>query len=339
MPESISPHHHYDFRLRDPIEVAEIIHEFRSEQMLQELCRFTPEEWDRIEEKAEMTAYNLENAPLSHLDQPKDLDPIEAKAMFHDLHHWNRSRHDKIILKFEAPFCRLAERLVDKALSQPELLRDISRKVTIDEVPYSVASLPPNLFDIDGSGGVYLPKNYYDAAYLAHTTEQHLFKLSIHFGTWSLGMEHDELGHLKAASQVAFELRRRMLEGDSTFSMEKGIQDWKAYRKLFDKHLKVGNLSLVENAAFMSYQKNRTSTAASGFFEQLTEEFDSFMLTNIVTGSYFTSQLRVPIGAYGRNFSTKLIRAATVMSLLIQEDGEFEGDVLSDVDEESENLL
>lgn len=338
MSEIISSQNKYN-RLHSPDEVAEVVYRFERAKAFQELSHFTPKEWDYIGDQAEITAYRLENAPPPHLKQPQNLEPGDAKALFGDLHQWNRPVHNKIIEKFEGPFLRLAERIIDRSLLQPEFLKTISQSLKIDEVPYSVSSLPPNLFTIDNSDEAYLPKNYYDAAYIAHTAGLHVSRLQMHFGEWPFGAKHDDISYLETASQVAFELRRRIVENDQTFFSEKGLRDWKKYRKLFATHLEEGNLSLIENAAFVSYQKNRTATAAGGFFEHVTEEFDSFLLTSMMTGSVFTSQLRVPVGAYGKDFSLKLIRAAAVMSYLIQQDGAFGAEILTEMDEESENLL
>lgn len=339
MSEITSPHHHDNFQLRGPHEVAEMLVQFEKRKALQSLRHFTDKDWNDIGEKAFVTANWLKDTEPSHLQQPQNLDADKAKAMYSDLHRWNRSAHEKIIEKLEVPFAALAQRLIAKAFAHPEQLRELARPIEIDEIPYSVATLPPNLFDIDNSGAPYLPNNDYDAAYLAHITGLHASKLISHVGMWPLAKRHSELSHESTASQVASELKRRMRENDQTFSTDKGLNDWKKYRKLFEKHLEKDNLSLFENAAFMSYQKNRNATAASGFFDQLTEEFDSFLLTSMVTGSLFTSQLRVPIGAYGKDFSVKLIRAATVMCRLIQDDKELGRGILAEIDPETEELM
>ena len=255
-------------------------------------------------------------------------DTSNASEQYRELNEWNRDLHNELVASLEPVYLGLADRVASFAIDHQYQLEQECRDVTLAQIPYAIAALPPNLFD-HLEDGPFLPATDEDMIKLV--SEYVFFNRRLAY----LGMPHRRImghSHMDSAVwqgfDVLLELQRRRYEGDQMFATESGQEAWRRYNEEF-KRFRTGPLliNLSSNAAYIAYSKNRKFTEAGGFFDLADGMFESFYLTNLDSRGAFTSQIRAPIGWYGHDAAKELALGTHMMLGLMSKDEQFNAEV------------
>lgn len=273
--------------------------------------------------------WGLENgSPVKKQRQEVEISRAEAREKYKELGEWNRQLNDRLVEALEPAYCALADRIKTYAFDHQETLRALSSQIPLVEVPYSIASLPPNLFDHCPEGRPFIPQTDEEVIQLVSEFQVYNSRLGRELNIWPLRNLHRQINEERArAIDLMRELQRRRNEGDQTFTTPEGQRAWRRYNRKFkqlaqDPH--THQLSLHENAAFVCYDNNRVFTEEGGFFEKTDGLFESFILADFpLSDSVFTSQIRAPVGWYGARAAADLALATHLTMQRIVKDQQF----------------
>jgi len=276
------------------------------------------------------------NSWLEILDTPRpdsllgeDVDRAEARRQYSELSGWNRESHNLLTDTLEQAYRGLASRVADYAAEHQEALYNASSKVRLIQVPYTIAPLPPNLFDHRDPSRPFIPETNREIARLVSEFEVYNQRLMKKMSLWSTVAKHDFMGDVAPVRSLdlMLELQRRRETGDQTFASDEGRQSWIKYNETFKKLTldpQASNMTLHQNASFIAYGSNRNFTDAGGFFEKTDGRFESFLLADCHgSESPFTSQIRVPVGYYGLEAAQDLALGTHTMMRLVVRDKQF----------------
>jgi hypothetical protein len=258
-----------------------------------------------------------------------NVERLVAREQYSDLNHWNRELHSRLVNMLEPTYLGLASRVINYATNHQDELQKMSSQIKPTRLSYRVASLPPNLFDHRDSRKPFIPET--DEAIALLVSEFNFFnsRLMQREGVWPIRNRHALMDDspLDQSMDIMRELQRRRNEGDQTFATEEGRMEWRRYSHLFKVkalNRRAANMSLHQNATFISYGKNRDFTETGGFFEMTDGVFQSFFLADLYSSdSVFTSQIRVPIGRYGTEAARDLTLGTYMMMRIISKDAQF----------------
>lgn len=255
-------------------------------------------------------------------------DTWNAPEQYRELNEWNRDLHNELMASLEPTYLGLAERVANFAIDHQYQLEQECRDVTLTQVPYAIAALPPNLFDHQG-GKPYLPATDDEAMRLVSEYVFFNRRLAFRGMTASRSMNHSHMGSIvRQGFDVLLELQRRRQEDDPLFATQAGQEAWRQYNDEFKRSR--ADLSLVnlsKSAAYIAYSKNRQFTEAGGFFDMTDGMFESFYLADFDSKGAFTSQIRTPVGWYGQAPAKELALATHMMMGLMNKDKQFAEDI------------
>lgn len=290
----------------------------------------------------ELILQNLEESPIA--PEVKPVERSAARQKYRELNEWNREGHNRLVEMLEPLYLGVAARIRSYAIDHQEKLGRMASQLELTRLPYSIASLPPNLFDHWGDGRPYIPKTDAEIAQLVgeYCTHAHrlrlirLMNLSASDAVATYGQSGSDLKVILAQGiDIAEELQRRRLRGDRTFETEAGQREWKRYNEEYKRRClrNTGYKSLLRNALFISYGNNIRFSQEGGFFESTDGKFDSFLLADFIdyfdTNAYArmtVSQIRTPIGRYGVEAAESLARGTHLMMKLMARDKQFAAD-------------
>ena len=243
------------------------------------------------------------------------------------LQKWNYPIHLRLKQLLGPPLIELAQRTQQRIQENPDEIREIATMAGGRELSYSVASLPPNLFDHIKNVTPFLPQTDAEGIRLVNDWayyhdrmlwQEHGNAPALHrnFGNWTT--EAVRRGFLE-------ELIRRRQSGDTSLTDSASGERWHRYRWQYWANFP--DVALQYNAAFMTYPSNYDFTSAGGFFDVATEQCDSFILTHNSTDHWLNTQSRTPVGKYGVDFARLLACANYVVGFLTSAEGLFQVDM------------
>lgn len=290
----------------------------------------------------ELILLNLEESPVPVTPPVPQRSVVRQK--YRELSEWNREGHNRLIEMLEPVYCGVAGRINSYAINHQEELGQMASQLKLFRLPYSIASLPPNLFDHWKDGRPHIPTTDAEIAqlvgeYCVHHHRLRLIRLLNLKEIDARAMYGQSGGNLKTilaqGMDIAEELQRRRKRGDPTFETETGQREWRRYNEEYKRRVlrSTDYKSLLRNALFISYGNNIRFSEVGGFFDSTDGKFDSFLLADFMdyfdTDAYSRmtiSQIRTPIGHYGFEGAENLTRGTYLMMKLMVNDEQFAED-------------
>lgn len=235
-----------------------------------------------------------------------------------DLRRWNAPIQAELAEVFVEPLQTLTERLemtIDACINDKDIadtgintgaVKSLMDWHPTDIIPYSVASLPPNLFDhCRWSNRPFIPTDDYELQKFMESFWPDHLRYGPRFASLHHPTEPEFMHNLEN------ELRRRR-------GQQIDQEDWYTYQRAREEQERRGYTNLGHNASRVL--DSRQFPEDRGIFELATGQCKQFVLMDTSSLHRLTSPVRTPIGDYGLNLAIKLSRTTGFIIDFIESD-------------------